>query len=157
MAQCFNIVDQRLGDVFSLPVIADKDIRPWLPFLCASSQIFPRKFRLSEGIGPTHYFSYGQTGIKTPNQAIHGVCETPHTIGVVSAEPIRSVHGQVFSNCWEKWQRKSVSAAGRTPDVGLTHFLVPKPWLGNAFVYETLFHHGSQARRPSRRSLTGGI
>src|SRR5690349_183060 len=106
MAQCFNIVDQRLGDGFTLAVIADKDIRHWLPFLCASSQIFPRKFQLSERIGPTHHFSYVPAGINTPIGAINSVCEARQSMGVMSTEPIRSVHGQVFSDRREKWQGK---------------------------------------------------
>src|SRR5947208_15571517 len=102
MAQCFNIPEQLLGDSFTLAVIADKDIRHRLLFLCASSQILPQEFRLSEWIGPIHDFSSGPTGIKSPNDAVDGVCETPHPMGVVSTEPIRSVHAQVFSSRGEK-------------------------------------------------------
>src|SRR5262249_6521929 len=142
MAQCFNILDQCFGDGFSLTIIADKDLHYWLPFLYASSQIFPRKFHLSEGIGPTHHFSYFSTGIKIPNDAIHGARDAPHSIGMTSAEPIRSVHEQVCSKRRDKWQRKKTSALQGEPRI-LDSLIFLFPILAWVFVFETLFHNGS--------------
>jgi hypothetical protein len=80
--------------------------------MCIFADISPRKFRLGESTGLTHHFSYGPTTIKTPNDAIHGICETPHMIDVVPAEPIRSVHGQVLTTASRNGNEKAAVMSG---------------------------------------------